>query len=133
MLNKIDRLEDPDRAQQALTNFSKSVAISALKGVGITDLLGAVNGQLYETYTPIRVHLPYQEGALISLFHEFGQIDRIENERRGVMIEGRIPGRLIARYRTFQRLDTNQSDLIDPSQSLDESDGLLGDSESFEE
>jgi GTP-binding protein HflX len=133
VLNKIDQLEDPDRAQQALANFSKSVAISALKGVGITDLLQAVNGQLYETFTPIRVHLPYQEGALISLFHEFGQIDRIENERRGVMIEGRIPGRLIARYRSFQRLDANQPDLIAPPQSLDASEDLLDDSGTLEE
>jgi GTPase len=119
VLNKIDRLNDPDRAQQALAGFSKSVAISALKRLGIPDLLQAVSGQLYETYSPIRVLLPYQEGALISLFHEFGQIDRIENERKGVMIAGKIPGRLVARFRSFERLNAIQAEKLNPSQSFD--------------
>lgn len=119
VLNKIDRLEDPLRAQQSLANFSKSVATSALKGIGIQDLLKSVSAQLYETYTSTRVLLPYQEGALISLFHEFGQIDRIEHERRGVVIEGKIPGRLIARYRSFERLNSFQEDIVDPTQIPD--------------
>jgi GTP-binding protein HflX len=119
VLNKIDRLVDPDRAQQAVASFAKSVAISALKGLGISELLQSVSGQLYETYTPIRVLLPYQEGALISLFHEFGQIERIENERKGVLIEGKIPGRLIARYRSFERLNALQPDVTDPSNDFD--------------
>jgi GTP-binding protein HflX len=133
VLNKIDRLADPDRAQQVLANYSKSVAISALKGLGIPELLRAVSEQLYETYTPICVHLPYQEGALISLFHEFGQIDQIKNERRGVMIEGRIPGRLIARYRSFERLDGFQPDLVDSPQDIDSFDNPSGDSRHLDE
>ena len=133
VLNKIDQLDDPDRAQQVLANFSKSVAISALKGLGIPELLRAVSDQLYETYTSIRVHLPYQEGALISLFHEFGQIDQIKNERRGVMIEGRIPGRLIARYRSFERLDGLQPDLVDPPLDVDSFENPSGDSRPLDE
>jgi GTP-binding protein HflX len=128
VLNKIDRLGDPLRAQQSLANFSKSVAISALKGIGIADLLQAVSAQLYETYAPIRVLLPYQEGALISLFHEFGQIDRIEHERKGVVIEGKIPGRLIARYRSFERLNNFQEDGVDPSQITDSLQDTMEDS-----
>jgi hypothetical protein len=38
---------------------------------------------------------------LISLFHEMGQIERIEHERKGVLIKGRIPGRLEARYKPY--------------------------------
>jgi GTP-binding protein HflX len=133
VLNKIDQLSDPERAQLALAGFSKSVAISALKGIGISDLLQAVSGQLYETYTPVRVLLPYQEGALISLFHEFGQIDRIEHERKGVYIEGRIPGRLIARYRSFERLNAIQSDAGEPFQDLNAYEDSLDDSIPLEE
>ena len=103
VLNKIDRLNDPEKARQAVEMFPKAVAISALTGEGIDDLLQVINEQLYETYTPISVHLPYQEGGLLSLFHEYGQVDRVENERGGVFIQGRIPGRLIARFRPFAR------------------------------
>ena len=79
VLNKIDRLADPERAQKALVNFPNAVAISALKGLGISDLLVMVSEQLYETFMPIKVRLPYQQGGLIALFHEQGQVERIEH------------------------------------------------------
>ena len=50
---------------------------------------------------PIRVRLPFTEGALIAQFHEQGSIDLIENFQNGVMIQGSIPGRLITRFQNF--------------------------------
>ncbi|MFN2153532.1 MAG: GTPase HflX, partial [Anaerolineales bacterium] len=69
-LNKIDRLDDPQAARLALDSFPNAVAISALTGEGISDLLESAQELLFERYTPIDVHLPYKEGKLISLFHE---------------------------------------------------------------
>ncbi len=100
-LNKIDRLKDPDTARQSLETFPDSVAISALRGDGLPDLLHAVNQKLYESYSPVLVKLPYQEGALIALFHEQGQVEQIQHGRKGVNIQGRLPGRLLARYASF--------------------------------
>jgi GTP-binding protein HflX len=73
-LNKIDKLNDPERARQVLTNFPNAVAISALTGTGIPDLLQLVSEQLYENYISITVRIPYDEGGLIALFHEQGQV-----------------------------------------------------------
>jgi GTP-binding protein HflX len=100
-LNKIDRLNDPDRARAAVMDFPNSVAISALHGDGIADLLRKVNENLYDTYATVRVRLPYQEGGLISLFHDQGQVELIEHGQSGVVIQGRLPGRLLARYRPY--------------------------------
>jgi GTPase len=97
-LNKIDRLKQPEQAQETVQNFPKAVAISSLEGSGLSELLRLIQQELYETYTPIDIHLPYQEGGLISLFHEMGQVEFIEHERGGVHIQGRIPGRLFAQY-----------------------------------
>ncbi len=97
-LNKIDRLKQPKQAQEILQNYPRAVAISGLKGSGLPDLLRLIQQELYETYTPIDVHLPYQQGALISMFHEMGQVEFIEHERGGVHIQGRIPGRLLAQF-----------------------------------
>jgi GTPase len=98
-LNKVDQLRDPDAAKAAANAISpKAVTISALKGVGLPDLLQVIQEELYETYAPILVKLPYQQGALISLFHEAGQVERIEHERGGVIMQGRIPGRLVAQF-----------------------------------
>lgn len=105
VLNKIDRLEDPDAAQDVLGSFPDAVAVSALKKQGLDELLLAIGNKLYESYEPISVDLPYQEGALIALFHEQGHVKHIEHDRKGVHIEGRIPGRLLARFRAFEAIE----------------------------
>jgi GTPase len=104
-LNKSDRLANPERARQILENFSNAVAISALNGDGIPDLLQAVSEALFENYTSLTVHLPYEQGGLIAMFHEQGQVERIEHVRGGVTIQGKIPGRLYARFVPFFKRD----------------------------
>jgi GTP-binding protein HflX len=101
VLNKIDRLDDPQGAQGVLKGFENAVAISALHKQGMDELLAAVGRKLYETLSPLEVLLPYDQGALIALFHEQGQVDRVEHTRKGVELHGRIPGRLLARYAPF--------------------------------
>jgi len=101
-LNKVDRLRDPESAMSVAENYSKSVAISAAEGSGVKDLLQVIQEELYETYTSIRVKLPYKQGALISLFHEAGQVEIIEHGRGGVFIQGRVPGRLMAQFNNWQ-------------------------------
>jgi GTP-binding protein HflX len=108
VLNKIDRLSDPDNAQLALEGFEDTVAISALKGQGIEELLEAIHRKLFEAYAQIQVSLPYTEGALIALFHEQGQVEHIEHTRKGEIITGRIPVRLVARYKPFEGFEEEE-------------------------
>jgi GTP-binding protein HflX len=82
--------------------YPKSVAISASQGTAISEMLKLVHQELYESFAPIQVKLPYQQGALISLFHEMGQVERIEHGRLGVLMRGRIPGRLVAQFKPWQ-------------------------------
>lgn len=111
VLNKIDCLSDPVRARQSLSGFQSAVAISALAGIGIPDLLNAVSSQLYEKFTPVTVRLPYQEGGLIALFHEQGLVRQIEHGRNCVVIKGSLPGRLLVKYRPF--LDYIKKDIVE--------------------
>ena len=97
-LNKADLLRNPENAREVLKEFPKSISISALTGEGIPDLLHLMREELFESYSPIHVRLPYKQGALISLFHELGQVERVEHERGGVVMQGRIPGRLLAQF-----------------------------------
>ena len=105
-LNKIDRLSQPEVARETARNYPKSIAVSARSGLGQAELLHLIKQELYETYTPVHVRLPYQQGALISLFHEAGQIERIEHGRGGVVIQGRVPGRLAAQFSQWQVAET---------------------------
>jgi len=100
-LNKIDQLSNPEKARQTLVNFPHAVAISALTGEGVADLLQAVSEQLFENFVQIKVLLPYEEGGLISIFHEQGQVDYIEHRQGGVFIRGGLPARLLTRYQLY--------------------------------
>jgi GTP-binding protein HflX len=110
VLNKVDQLADPERARTVTEYFPRSVAVSALRGDGISTLLDKVKTLLYETYTPITIQLDYKDGGLISLFHESGQIEAIENIRGGVIITGKLPGRLLARFQTYVKTGENEDD-----------------------
>jgi len=101
VLNKIDRLSDPEGAQHALDSFPNAVAISALRGDGILELLQTIKNKLYESYETVQVEIPYNMGGLISLFHEEGQVDQIENRYEGVFIQGRLPVRHLTKYKPY--------------------------------
>ena len=101
VLNKIDLLPSPEAAHKALQAFPGAVAISALTGEGITDLLQAIESKLFQELTPIRIRLPYEKGNLISMIHDQGQVIRIEHERGGVIIDGNIPGRLFTQFQPY--------------------------------
>lgn len=103
VLNKIDRLKDPQTARESLNLFDNAVAISALQAIGIDDLLINVQQQLFENFIPIEIYLPYKEGSLISIFHEQGQINRIEHMEGGVNIKGNIPGRYLSHFSQFEK------------------------------
>jgi GTP-binding protein HflX len=102
VLNKIDRLPDPEAARHSVDLFPQAVAISARTGSGIEDLLEHIRRGLFEMFAPITVLLPYQQGQLISLFHENGQVERVEHGRKGVLMQGRIPGRLVAQFTPWE-------------------------------
>ncbi len=102
-LNKIDQLTDPEQARQSLADFPSAVAISALTRVGLPELLQKAHTYLYEDFISIHIFLPYNEGGLITLFHEQGRVDRLEHVSGGVEIQGRIPGRLLSYFHPFQK------------------------------
>ncbi len=119
-LNKVDQLRNPESAREIVSHFSKAVTVSALDGTGVKDLLRVIQEELYETYAPIHVRLPYQQGALISLFHEAGQVERIEHGRGGVVMQGRIPGRLLAQFSSWQVDGNHHEDHGEPADEEDE-------------
>ncbi|MFN2263535.1 MAG: GTPase HflX [Anaerolineales bacterium] len=102
-LNKIDLLEDSDGARRALEDFPNAVAISALTGEGVNDLLKSINELLFENYVQVSLWLPYKEGGLISLFHEQGKVEMVEHGEEGIKIKGLLPNRLVARFSPYIR------------------------------
>jgi GTP-binding protein HflX len=98
-LNKVDRLNSPDQVQDMIQEFPSSLAISAKDGVGLEELLTRVEAVLNESLVRIRAHIPYQEGKLVSLFYQWGLVEREEHGFEGTILEGRLPVRFLKAFR----------------------------------
>jgi GTP-binding protein HflX len=109
-LNKIDRLDDPDAARRAAAETADSVAISAMRRIGIEDLLARVEQVLYEKLVPMHVRLPYRAGDLIALFHDQGVVEMEQHEEKTVVLSGRLPGRLAAMFRPYRVRDKTEAE-----------------------
>ena len=101
-LNKIDRLSDAEGARRAAADAPNTAAISAAQHIGLDDLLAQVERVLYEALAPVQVRLPYRAGDLTALFHDQGVIELEQHEEKGVLIHGRLPGRLLAMFRPYR-------------------------------
>ncbi|HQP46565.1 MAG TPA: GTPase HflX [Flexilinea sp.] len=102
VFNKADLLEDAEEAKNLLAETDPNAyLISAKTGQGIDELKTGIMEQLFEKMVPIRVRLPFREGALIALFHEEGIVESVENESGGVVIQGAVPGRYLTRFQKF--------------------------------
>lgn len=102
VLNKIDRLADPDAACAALCHLPDSVAISALTGVGLDDLRSHIEEVLESEMVRVDVVIPFDRGDLVGLFHERGLIDKEEYRETGTRIVGRLPETLALHFDIFR-------------------------------
>lgn len=104
VFNKCDLIEGSLEETKQLLSESDPDAylISALSGEGIDELRNGIVETLFEKMVPIRVRLPYSEGALIALFHDQGTVDFVENDRSGVVMSGMIPTRYLTDFQRFE-------------------------------
>lgn len=101
-LNKIDRFQDPAAACAALCDLEDSVAISALTGQGLDELLVAIEEVLESEMGQIKVLVPFERGDLVSLIHERGLIERETHSAEGTYIVGQMPDHLIPLLSEFR-------------------------------
>jgi GTP-binding protein HflX len=97
-LNKVDLLNQPEEASSIAAQYPNAVAISAMYGNGLDDLVQAIETQLAQHMTWVRVRLPYAETELAALFHRHGLITNETHGAKGVIIEGKLPPALVGRF-----------------------------------
>lgn len=114
-LNKIDALQS--EVHNLLDDFERAVAISALTGEGVSTLLKVVEAELYARFAFLKVRLSYKDGRLIGLFHEQGIVDNIDHQVSSVVMEGRIPQRLLAEFEPFEI--HGEQDLVNDLSSIE--------------
>lgn len=98
--NKVDG-RDENSLPLPDMNGMPTVEISGLTGIGIRELLMAIEAATEHHMDAATVFLPYKRGDLVSLFHERGQVEREEHTGEGVRIFGRMPHRVLAYFEPY--------------------------------
>jgi len=100
-LNKIDRLPEPSLAREATAEFTHSVAVSALTGEGLPELLASIEQVLDQELVQVAVRLPYQRGDLLGLMHQRGVILDEIHEENGTRVVARIPATIFPHFEPY--------------------------------
>ena len=101
VLNKIDKTDNHEEIKKRYPEYKNGILISAEKMIGIDHLLSEIDQLLFEKYTKITAKIPYKNGKLIALFHQFGKVDKVEHGVGSVLISGSIPGRMLADFERY--------------------------------
>ncbi|MFN3307915.1 MAG: GTPase HflX [Anaerolineales bacterium] len=101
VLNKIDLLKNPQQSIELMAQYPNSVAISALSGLGIDELLRKLEDFLFGRQHAISVGIPQKEIYLIQLFSKEGIVDQITYSGNMVYIQGKVPGKHLAKFTPY--------------------------------
>jgi GTP-binding protein HflX len=100
-LNKVDLLDNPQQARLIAGQHAKAVAVSALYGRGLADLLAAIEDILVQQMVRVRARIPYAESELLALIHRHGVVQHEQHDPSEVLIEGRVPLALVSRFEPY--------------------------------
>jgi GTP-binding protein HflX len=101
--NKVDLLSGEELEAARANHENQALFISARNGTGLEALLDAVGRELLTAYTALDVLLPYDQGQLVSVFHEKGHVQKLEHTEKGIHISGYIPKELQTQFAPYLR------------------------------
>lgn len=93
-LNKLDLVKDQFLLKRYLKDFKNSVAISALKGINIEQLLEKLSLQLDSLMTEIEVLIPQDKMYLVNLIYREGQVFKQDYQKGQVYLQARVPQKI---------------------------------------
>jgi GTP-binding protein HflX len=101
VFNKIDKLQDRERAETYVKRFAGSVAISARTGQGVGDLVQVLQSALSAWRLRSRFRIPASESALIAEIHHVGHVLELKYEGNDVVIVAHVPPHLEQKLSQF--------------------------------
>jgi GTPase len=90
VINKCDAA-DPFVIDRLKLNEKNVVAVSALTGQGIDELVALIEKQLPKLQFDVQVLIPYDHGDLLGRIYKEGKVDHREDTNDGVLIVGQVP------------------------------------------
>lgn len=101
VLNKVDLAAQPDVVHRFTERYPRSVAVSAVTGVGIPELLAELGSALRPVREFLEVAVPHEESAVIARLHTVGQVLERDYEGPAARFKVRIPPHLHSEFAPF--------------------------------
>jgi GTP-binding protein HflX len=104
VMNKADRLGDSAEAVERTLPDARAadcVVVSARLGWNTPELLERIEAMLERGFLRVRVRIPYDQAALVDLFHRKGSIATERHTDKGTLITGSLPARFAGPFRRF--------------------------------
>ena len=108
VINKVD-VADPVTVERLGSVYPGSVAVSALDGRGIEDLLGAIADALREHTGEVELLIPYDRGHVLDLAHRLGEVITQEHAGNGTALKVRLPRTELYRFAEWMAPQTADS------------------------
>jgi len=90
VINKADA-SDPFVLDRLLLRERNSIAVSALTGQGIDELLATIEAQLPDPQVDIKVCIPYDRGELLARIYREGSVLSRTDTEAGSVVVGKVP------------------------------------------
>jgi GTP-binding protein HflX len=101
VLNKVDAV-DALRRRRLENRFPDALQISALTGEGLDALRERIAERFAERFEPVRLLLPYGEGARLNELYALGApIEQREDTPEGVLLVARLPRSELTRFAPY--------------------------------
>lgn len=100
-VNKVDVIDDDPLAEIRRT-YPHAVPVSARTGVGVPELLSAVDAALPQPHVRIDALIPYARGDLVSRIHVEGGAVSAAFESHGTRVQANVPPDLAATLERFR-------------------------------
>jgi len=98
VFNKADLSPD---AARLVDRHPGSVAVSAVSGEGIDELLGALSLRIRSSTTPVELQIPFDRGDLVAAAHREGEVLAELADERGYLLTVRLDDAGRARFAEF--------------------------------
>jgi GTP-binding protein HflX len=92
-VNKCDRIDDEIMGNLKRI-FPEAIFVSAHSGLGIDDLLKAIDDRLPDPSVEMMLTIPYSRGDLLAKVHEDGKVLQTEHNDIGTQIHAFVPAEL---------------------------------------
>src|SRR5215217_1659611 len=101
VLNKIDAV-DPLRRRRLASRFPGALQVSARTGEGLDALRGRIASHFAQRFQPVRLLVPYEEGAKLAELYALGApIDERVDRPEGVLVRARLPRAEVHRFASY--------------------------------